>query len=179
MIYFFRPVGLKGPIKIGSSEAPRTRLEQMAVWSPFELEMIGSIPGEISDERFLHDGLAESHRHREWFDATSIVLRAVEEAIDDGSLERVRSWLKPSGKIRAYGTSYRSPEMAQYRRYLSRVNTKERKGERPPPIVTAILSRWSNGVCKGGDGFTPSHKQISLLEGYIGECLSGTAQAAA
>lgn len=69
-IYFFKPVGMDGPIKIGCSRQPGNRLLYLARWSPFPLECIGSVLGDIVFERAIHRKFAELHSHEEWFQAT-------------------------------------------------------------------------------------------------------------
>ena len=45
-VYFIKPVGMEGPIKIGCSIMPTERLEGLAVWSPFPLEIVAAIQAE-------------------------------------------------------------------------------------------------------------------------------------
>jgi hypothetical protein len=66
-VYFMRPVGMVGPIKIGCSRMLQDRLVQMATWSPFPLEIVYSEPGEHELERTLHRCFADYHSHLEWF----------------------------------------------------------------------------------------------------------------
>lgn len=66
-VYFLRPVGQTGPIKIGCSRWPRQRLDVFLSWSPVELEIAAMIDGGFDLERRLH-GIFSSHRIRhEWF----------------------------------------------------------------------------------------------------------------
>jgi hypothetical protein len=53
-VYFIKPVGMDGPIKIGCSNIPEHRLVSLSMWSPFPLEIIGKTPGNLKDEGFLH-----------------------------------------------------------------------------------------------------------------------------
>lgn len=87
-VYFMKPVGMRGPIKIGFSEAPMQRLESLARFSPFELEIIATLPGTMALEVNIHSCLWRSHSHHEWFHPTDEVIGLVEaikrgEAIED------------------------------------------------------------------------------------------------
>lgn len=53
LIYFMRPVGQLGPIKIGCSKTPDLRLDTMARWSPQLLEIICTTSGTMADEAAL------------------------------------------------------------------------------------------------------------------------------
>jgi len=66
-VYFIRPAGMLGPIKIGFSEAPTSRLETLAAWSPFRLEIVATIPGSRLLESSIHDCFGDDWSHREWF----------------------------------------------------------------------------------------------------------------
>lgn len=66
-VYFMKPVGMVGPIKIGCSRMVDDRLMQIAAWSPFPLEIVYSEPGEHVLERQLHRCFADYHSHLEWF----------------------------------------------------------------------------------------------------------------
>jgi T5orf172 domain len=73
VVYFLRPKGMEGPVKIGCSGMPHVRLEAYLPWSPFPLEIVATVPGEYALERNIHDCLAASHSHSEWFHATPMV----------------------------------------------------------------------------------------------------------
>lgn len=91
-LYFMKPVGLEGPIKIGCSSLPDTRLEFYAGYSPIPLEIVGIVAGTIDDERFLHSRFAHLRSHREWFHSTPELREAVAGLIALGS---VAEWRKP------------------------------------------------------------------------------------
>lgn len=67
-IYFLRPVGALGPIKIGCSVAPTTRLRDFEIWSPHLLELVATAPGEHREEGILHQMFGDQRRHGEWFE---------------------------------------------------------------------------------------------------------------
>jgi hypothetical protein len=91
LVYFAKPVGLEGPIKIGCTYQPQERIIALSVWSPFPIELLVAIPGSFKLERNLHECFADRHSHREWFNPSEKLLagiealkagRPVEEAFD-------------------------------------------------------------------------------------------------
>jgi hypothetical protein len=66
-IYFIKPVGQLGPVKIGTSWKPFDRLSQVMVWSPIPLEVELVIEGGEELERNIQDCFADCHSHSEWF----------------------------------------------------------------------------------------------------------------
>lgn len=100
-IYFIKPTCFDGPIKIGCSEIPLTRLEQLSTWSPWPLEIIGYVDGDFDDERFLHQCFFSSHLHREWFHNSPRLRDVIARILDTGSVAAVRDVLKPEGSVRA------------------------------------------------------------------------------
>lgn len=80
-IYFIRPVGLPGPIKIGCSRWPADRLQACMHQSPLPLEIVGSIPGDFKLERKFHNFLSGSLSHCEWFHPTELVISTMERVL--------------------------------------------------------------------------------------------------
>ena len=68
-IYFIKPVGMDGPVKIGCSADPAMRRDGLASWSPFPLELVVSVPGGFKEETLIHQCFHEFLSHREWFHA--------------------------------------------------------------------------------------------------------------
>lgn len=85
-VYFFRPVGQIGPIKIGCSTTPEHRLEQYAAWSPLMLELIATAPGSHADEHALHGKFRKYHLHGEWFGASKDLLALIDHVQATGEL---------------------------------------------------------------------------------------------
>lgn len=82
-VYFLRPIGMEGPVKIGSSDKPERRLREYFVWSPYPLEIAATIDGGLDLERRFHSLFRADRTHHEWFRA-SPELSAVIAAIRDG-----------------------------------------------------------------------------------------------
>lgn len=66
-VYFIRPVGMLGPIKIGCSFSPDTRRATLDTWSPFALAIVAEIEGGMDLERRFHARFKGQHERREWF----------------------------------------------------------------------------------------------------------------
>jgi hypothetical protein len=77
-VYFLRPVGQSGPIKIGVSKHPITRLTHYLAWSPVPLEIVATIAGDGELERRFHNAFAHLHSHHEWFRADSDLSEMIE-----------------------------------------------------------------------------------------------------
>lgn len=104
-VYFLRPTGHAGPIKIGHSCVPYERLKAMMCWSPLPLELVAMTPGGDELEHRLHAAFAHLHSHGEWFNAAP-ELTAVVETILTGQFDPVGL----PGPRRLHKRSPRSPE---------------------------------------------------------------------
>lgn len=85
-VYFLRPKGQAGPIKIGCSAKPISRLRAVEIWSPVELELIGSVPGSHNSETAIHYHFGDLRLHGEWFTATPELLAFVDETLALGAV---------------------------------------------------------------------------------------------
>jgi len=83
-VYFIKPIGFDGPIKIGITRDVGRRLDDLMKWSPLDLHLICSIDGGPRTEARIHRMLAETHRHKEWFHPSAKLSRLIER-IQDGS----------------------------------------------------------------------------------------------
>jgi hypothetical protein len=108
-IYFIKPVGMAGPVKIGRSCSPDKRLETLRTWSPFPLEIVAQIDGPPELERRFHQHFIDLYESHEWF-RVSNELEAVIREINEGTFnidalpapkklpvkERSRAYLTPA-----------------------------------------------------------------------------------
>lgn len=78
-VYFIRPIGMAGPIKIGCSLTPDARRSSLETWSPFPLEIIAEIEGGLDIERRFHTQFGDLHRGREWFDVSAGLLLTIDQ----------------------------------------------------------------------------------------------------
>lgn len=126
-VYFLKPKNMDGPIKIGCSDAPINRLMTFAVWSPFPLELIGSVPGKYQDEQFLHQCFYDVHSHLEWFHSTPLLREIVAKIIAGGSVDVVREIIAPKGSVRKKAHRYYSDAKRCYMSYSARVRNATRR----------------------------------------------------
>lgn len=157
-VYFIKPVGMKGPIKIGCSITPQGRLEQLAAWSPFPLELIGSVPGSLFDERFLHDCFSTSHTHREWFKPTPRLARAIKTILAAGTVDAVRGSLKRLGPVQ---TKRDTPEWRERMSYVHRISWAERKVGRIPSDIKTAMRDWRDAQQK------PAPELLARLDAFL------------
>src|SRR3546814_5437585 len=66
-VYFIRPIGQAGPVKIGCSVGPNKRRHELETWSPVPLEIVAEIDGGFDIERRFHAKFQDTHERREWF----------------------------------------------------------------------------------------------------------------
>jgi hypothetical protein len=78
-VYFIKPVGMSGPIKIGVSVNPAARLADLQPCSPVPLEIVAQMPGDFTVERSLHEAFRDHHSHGEWFRVSVGLLRVIDE----------------------------------------------------------------------------------------------------
>ena len=79
-VYFLRPVGLDGPVKIGCSIEPDKRLATIVAWSPILLEVAAVIDGDTYLEAALHRRFAHLAMHGEWFGVDDDLLAVIASA---------------------------------------------------------------------------------------------------
>src|SRR3546814_12248774 len=53
-VYFIRPIGQAGPVKIGCSVGPNKRRHELEKWTPVPLEIVAEIDGGFDIERRYH-----------------------------------------------------------------------------------------------------------------------------
>lgn len=179
-VYFLRPVGLLGPIKVGCSEEPKRRLEDMLTWSPLKLEIIATTPGTLKDESFLHRCFAASHSHREWFNPSPEIQIALLTISNGGGMPELRTVLSERGSIRAK----RRPYDENTRRRISyghRIRHAERKlrdkqeAWHAPDDVMKIMNRWDwrrdwvDGQWKKIEAILPTAEQLARIDEYLAD----------
>ena len=128
-VYFIRPIGMEGPIKIGASDLPVRRRSDLECWCPFPLEIIAEIPGNHWIERQFHCYFAEESMRREWF-RWSPRLQATIDAINAGAFDVATlppPTRQPSNRSRR-DLSYLTPGWRYQRSVEHRVLTLRRQG---------------------------------------------------
>lgn len=66
-VYFFQSGGPRGPVKVGWSKDPATRLRDLSVAHPHGLDLVALFPGPRSLEAELHERWKHRRLRREWF----------------------------------------------------------------------------------------------------------------
>jgi len=156
-VYFLRPVGQDGPVKIGCSTYVGLRFATFLSWSPVALEIAVSIPGDKDLERRLHLMFASSHSHMEWFHATPDLTQLIERLRAGEDVTTLVDMVRPIDFKRTL-----TEREHRQRRYSSRLHwafeSLRRSGAEfhyKPERVEAIQSRW-----RGFDGATPQEPTL-------------------
>lgn len=85
-VYFIKPIGMDGPIKIGCSVSPDNRRASLQYWSPFPLEVIAEIDGDYQLERRFHARFEHLFISHEWFRPAPELVETI-EAVASGSFD--------------------------------------------------------------------------------------------
>jgi hypothetical protein len=85
-VYFIRPCGLRGPVKIGFSRNPRARLDQIQKHSPLDLELAAQIEVRSRVEGRFHALFVSTYLRDEWFGPSADIDRVI-TAINAGVFE--------------------------------------------------------------------------------------------
>ena len=171
-IYFIKPIGADGPIKIGCSIAPQARLECLYTWSPLPLEVVAFVPGTFPDECFLHQCFAADHSHREWFHFSPKLRDAIEAIRAAGTVDAVRGMLVPTGSIRHGKMKDRTHENWGRLSYVNRIGraikrlreADEASACGVPDDITAIMNRWRQKPRTGG---YPTEAEFARLDEFL------------
>lgn len=103
MIYFIRPVGMDGPIKIGCTMSLDYRIDTLETWSPFKLEVIALLDGDTYLERNIHECFSDFHSHKEWFHPGERLLDFIEKIRDGVPAHEATNLRHRLGPIRRIG----------------------------------------------------------------------------
>lgn len=149
-VYFIRPVGMLGPVKIGCSGVPHYRLKALAAWSPFPLEVAAKIEyGDQTLERRLHGIFAASHSHKEWFRETPELTALIDRLAAGSRIEDLIDMSAPAINFRAKRIF--TADRRRYLSYAGRIRcgfAKLRKDNESgawccPHDVSEIMARWA------------------------------------
>ncbi len=174
-VYFMRPVGKRGPVKIGCSIMPAKRLRDLEIWSPYMLEIAASAPGEHRHERALHSMFSDQRRHGEWFDWSPRLAEVVAHVAETGTLPPLevpqdhKGWAAfakanrgkmPRRNPETHATKYRIGKRvrgAEARAYGFNCHDLVR-----PDEVQAILESY-----QGFASPLPTAEEVALLDEYV------------
>jgi hypothetical protein len=178
-VYFIKPIGMAGPIKIGCSNLPQRRLEQLSTWSPFPLEVIGSVPGGYKDELYVHACFDAQFLHREWFAHSPELERAISDILAAGTVDVLRERFSAAASRRTRRRNW-TPEHSLRMSYHMRMHWSERtlrkNGEdtcwHAPEDVRGIMRRW--GYSHPHQSPTPA--EIARLDQYLADPVAHSVQ---
>lgn len=162
-VYFIRPIGMDGPVKIGLSAEPIKRLKQLMVWSPFPLEIAAAFPGNGEDEAAVQGMFSAFRSHGEWFAPNPGLLTFIENiqngvAVDKASPEyrTAKSGMRVASGVKSHLTK--------------RVNTAEKACARcgvsviRPDHIRQALAEYT-----GPDKPVPTAEHRALIDLYVRE----------
>lgn len=135
-VYFLRPIGAEGPVKIGYSNNPESRLKEYLHWSPMPLYVAATIPGGRELEARFHQYFADSWTHHEWFRA-SAALSLVIDAINAGTFNT--DVLPEKERCTRFARSERSRSVGGLK--ISFAHVVRRSGAKPPADVLEAVAR--------------------------------------
>jgi hypothetical protein len=176
-VYFIRPIGMDGPIKIGCSVKPLSRLIKFSAWSPFPLELIGSVPGSFADENRLHRRFSDLHTSKEWFMSSPLLRDTIERILAGASVKDACRDIAPKKSIRnqkrplitserklflSYGNRIRKATRALWRR-------DENGNYHAPDDIKAIMHNWRRDQMHDHLPITPTVEQFAQLEAFIAD----------
>lgn len=158
IVYFIRPVGMEGPVKIGCSEAPEVRLKALMFWSPFPLEIAATVQGDQGVERRFHGMFVNDHTHKEWFRPSARLSAVIERLASGAPLTDVLDASAKPADFRDYSVR-RSPEYRRRISYTHRIRWAFRgTGTHEPLDAYQIMNRWSR------ESVEPTEAEIARLE---------------
>lgn len=178
-VYFIKPIGMEGPIKIGCSDAPLKRLADLAAWSPWPLEVIGSVPGGLKDEGFIHGCFKDSHSHHEWFRSSQKLRDAIAMILQAGSLAPVSDKMEFKGSIRSKLRRPRTESERKCFSYACKIRHWERRNyirnddevisHTAPRSVKEIVDKWSGNSYRKIPGIQPTADEIAALDAFLAD----------
>ncbi len=177
-VYFLRPIGQAGPIKIGCSKEPMKRLRSVEIWSPLMLEVVAAVPGGHADESVLHQMFGDNRLHGEWFDITPELQSVLDYVAKAGRLPpldytlRTYEAKRKNPQARSKMTRRADPKL---RREKWQITVAIHKAERRvygfvghefmrPVEIETIVSEY-----RGFDCSMPSNAEFELIRDYIGK----------
>lgn len=137
-VYFIRPIGMRGPVKIGCSKNTAQRLMTLALWSPFPLEVAAALQGDFKLEARFHSLFHEHLSHHEWFNACDEIDAAI-AAIHDGAFDM--GVLPKRGRRSAVRVNSWTPDRRMARGADARIEALKNAGVEVPPAIAEAHQR--------------------------------------
>lgn len=168
-VYFARCRGMVGPIKIGCTTNPETRVQALSTWAPFPVEVVVTIPGGFDLEGRIHRRFAHLHSHREWFRADDELLGVIDWLLAGAAIEQATNLDAPTGEIRAKRawsevSKRRASYASRLRHAVARAEAATRQDHLwAPSDADNIMARWWRS------NLEPSGIDIARLEEVIAD----------
>lgn len=162
---------MDGPIKIGCSKDPQTRLALYMCWAPIPLEVVALLPGDYRLEQRFHARFLDQHTHHEWFSASpalTATIAAIRAGIFDidtlpagRRLRHLSTWPAESKESMGLLISYNARTWARGISAPSGVRAaadglyRSRGAERQELVAlirTFLADPFANGATVGHDG---------------------------
>lgn len=141
-VYFMRPIGMDGPVKVGNSRHPHQRLEAYNGIAPFALEIVATIPGDGGVERQFHALFAEHWSHHEWFLAGPVVTETI-KSVQAGTFDV--STLPKSRRMGPHAPPTWTPERRRYMSVLLRFRAADKRGDLPAHLSSRAFGQYPKG----------------------------------
>lgn len=174
-VYFIKPIGMDGPIKIGCSGAPKNRLLSLSYWSPFPLEILATAPGGGNEECLLHRCFSDHHTHHEWFHSSPGLRCLIERIIAGASINDACAELTAKKPIRNQKRPIRTPDRELFLTYGHRIRAAMKKircsdgSYYQPSDVSEIMNNWRCDRTKDHLPIIPTDEQFRRLEDFIAD----------
>lgn len=172
-VYFIKPVEMDGPIKIGCSMYPETRLRSLMSWSPVDLEIVAQVDGDFDLERRLHAMFAAHYRRQEWFNPAPELLALIDD-INAGKPinDLVDHSIDPRDMRPGYRRSEEHRRYMGYRTKISFAMRRIRDGKywySEPDDVADIMDRWGQFGFSTGRAVPPTEQEIARLNAFLAD----------
>lgn len=186
-VYFIRPRGMEGPVKIGYSTTPLQRLETFAAWSPYPLEIAATYPGSFDLEQKLHAYFAISHSHREWFHGNRVLTKLIDDLSRGIPLHDAIDLSGHAGSVPTrIARKRRSADFCKCRSYTARIENAVRRLNKNknetgidfylPDDISTILREWLGSSYLNIIGIPPSEERIARLDDFLKDIEGGCHQ---
>lgn len=170
-VYFIRAVSGHGPVKIGSSVNPPSRLAALDVASPYKLEIALMIPGDMRLEWRIHGHFVEDHLQREWFKDTPRLNEFMWRLAEGVPADALIAPNTPIRRVSPIGTKTQaSRDCLSYRLRLNRALERaanETAYFTMPDDVENILRRWLGHKPFKDEKRTPTVAELERLDAVI------------
>lgn len=170
-VYFAKPIGMDGPIKIGCSDKPANRILSMASWVPFPLEIVATVPGGFAVERNVQECFTAARLHSEWFKPVPELVEAVAKLAAGVPLGEAIDLSKRT----KFSRRFLSPQHRSRMSLTHRMGWALRRADREnggthyftlPQLAEAITRRWSRDIKAA-----PTPAELTYLDAVIAKPL--------